>query len=288
LTRPGKNMWEMFWELIQRNWAIYKLHRTKKFTHAFGTSVSIAHLSALTKVKSYNFNEDDDHVVPLYTRITYPFTTKIINPDCIKYQKWHNKRILLPSYHELAYLHPNNFMPDENILKKYKLTKGRYVILRLSALKAHHDIGAKGITPEMKNKISNIVKDYDIIESNESKTAGRIEPWDMHHILAFAKMIISDSQTMAAEAMVLGTPSIRINSFVGKLSYLEELENKYGLGYGLLPDMTNSIIEKITYLVNDEGVKNLWTQKRQKMLAEKTDLNRWMIDFFENEIMKTL
>lgn len=29
---------------------------------------------------------------------------------------------------------------------------------------------------------------------------------------------------MAAEATILGTPSIRFNDFVGKLGYLEELE----------------------------------------------------------------
>jgi predicted glycosyltransferase len=33
-------------------------------------------------------------------------------------------------------------------------------------------------------------------------------------------LYIGDSQTMAAEAAVLGIPSIRFNSFVGKLVYL--------------------------------------------------------------------
>jgi len=286
LTKPGRNMWGMFMELIKRDWSIYRLHCKEKFTHAFGTSVSIAHLSVVSKLDSFNFCEDDDSVIPLQTKLTYPFTTKIINPDCIKYQKWHKKRILLPSYHELAYLHPNNFTPDLNILNKYGLTRGRYIIFRLSALKAHHDIGAKGITPELKEKISTIIQDYDIIESNETKTAGRIQPWDMHHVLAFAKMIICDSQTMAAEAMVLGIPSVRINTFVGKISYLEELENKYNLGFGFLPDKTSSIIEKITYLANNEDVDNLWQIKHQKMLSDKIDLNKWMIDFFENEINK--
>ena len=37
-----------------------------------------------------------------------------------------------------------------------------------------------------------------------------IDPSDMHHALAFASLYIGDTQTMAAEAAVLGTPSIRL------------------------------------------------------------------------------
>jgi predicted glycosyltransferase len=46
-------------------------------------------------------------------------------------------------------------------------------------------------------------------------------------------MYIGDSQTMTAEAAVLGTPAIRFNDFVGELSYLEELEYTFDLTYGI-------------------------------------------------------
>ncbi len=163
------------------------------------------------------------------------------------------------------------------------------MIIRLSALKAHHDTRAKGISTELLNKIKSLLTDYTIIESHELKKQYQIKPWDMHHVLAFAKIIICDSQTMAAEAMVLGTPSIRINTFVGRISYLEELENKYKLGYGILPDKKNytNILNTIKYLADDKEVDTHWQAKRQKMLSDKIDLNQWMIDFFEKEINKT-
>ncbi|MFW5803689.1 MAG: DUF354 domain-containing protein [bacterium] len=288
LSTPKNSLIGMFRELIQRNLAIFKLHKKEYFTHAFGTSVSIAHLSLFTNVISYNFNEDDDSVVPLYTNITYPFTTKIIVPDCLKYKKWEKKRILHSSYHELAYLHPNNFNPDINLIKSYNLEPKKYIIVRLSALKAHHDTGAKGISQKLLDKIKVLLSNYTIIESHELKKEHQIKPWDMHHILAYAKMIICDSQTMAAETMVLGTPSIRINTFVGKISYLEELENKYNLGYGILPEKENHkiILDTVNYLATDITVDNLWQEKRQTMLKDKIDLNQWMIDFFEKEINK--
>ena len=53
----------------------------------------------------------------------------------------------------------------------------------------------------------------------------RIKPDDIHHVLYFAEMFIGDSQTMAAEAAVLGTPSLRFSDFTGKLNYLNELES---------------------------------------------------------------
>lgn len=273
-------------ELIKRDYILWKMQKKSNFEVAFGSSESIAHISFFSKLYSVHFDEDDDEVVPLSVLLGYPFFNKIINPDCLRYSKWRNKRVLHNSYHELAYLHPNNFTPDKEILKKYNLENKKYVILRLNSLTAHHDVGAKGISNEMYLKIKEELKDYTIIESRENSKTHQIEPWDMHHVLSFAKMIICDSQTMAAEAMVLGIPSIRINTFVGRISYLEELENKYKLGYGILPltENENKILDTIKYLANDVDIESLWHEKKEKMLSEKCDLNQWMIDYFEKEI----
>ena len=61
----------------------------------------------------------------------------------------------------------------------------------------------------------------------------RINPLDMHHVMAFASLYIGDSQTMAAEAGVLGVPFVRFNDFVGRIGYLRELEDTYHLGFGV-------------------------------------------------------
>ncbi len=57
-------------------------------------------------------------------------------------------------------------------------------------------------------------------------------PSDIYHALYYADLYIGDSQTIAAEKAVLGTPALRFNDFVGKIGYLEELEHKYGLTFG--------------------------------------------------------
>lgn len=286
LSSPAKGKFGMLKELRSRNRSIFDLHLKNKFDASFGTSVSIGFLKQKYSVPSFNFNEDDDAVVRQYAYLAYPFATKIFNPDCIEFTKWKNKRVLYPSYHELAYLHPNNFKPDINIIKKYGLVEEKYVVVRLSALAAHHDVGAKGISSELLADIKNILSDYKVIESSELKKQYQIKPWDMHHVLAYAKMIICDSQTMAAEAMVLGTPSIRINSFVGKISYLEELENKYNLGFGIKPDNESDVLKTVEDMLNMKNIEETWQTRRQIMLDEKVDLNEWMINYFEKEICK--
>ncbi len=286
LSVPGNGRMGQFKELLSRDAQILQLNGKERFTLAMGTSVSIGHLSFLTggKVVSWNFNEDDDDVVALYTWLSYPFCHKVINPDCLRFSRWKSKRVLYPSYHELAYLHPDHFTPDERILEKYGLQKGRYVIFRLVSLTAHHDVGAKGISPELKDKMLSKLQGYDIIESMEGKAGNKVEPWDMHHLLAFAKMIISDSQTMTIEAAVLGVPALRINTFIDKSTVIGELEHRYRLAYGYYPDRHEEILATLTELLANSGLEDEWQKRRQHLLSEKIDFNRWMIDRFEQHV----
>ena len=285
LSKPANNLFGMFRELLLRDYEIFKLHRKYKFDFAFGTSVSMCHLSLITKVKSFNFNEDDDDIVPLYSILSYPFATKIVNPTCIKYNRWKNKRVLHNSYHELAYLHPDNFFPDKEILKKYNLYEKKYIIIRLSALKAHHDLKAKGISKDLLKKIEKLIEEcgeYIVIKSIENSRSHQIDPCDMHHVLAFAKMLISDSQSMTIEAAVLGVPAIRINTFIGKSTVIDDLENKYNLSFGFLPSQKYLILKTIKELLNDSMTDEVWLKRKKNILKDKIDFSKWMIDFFED------
>jgi hypothetical protein len=273
----------MIQELVSRDLKMISLNKTYKFDVAFGVSVSISHLSAVSKVKSYCFADDDDDVVPLYAYLTYPFATKIINPRGIRFKRWANKRVFYDSYQKLAYLHPNNFHPDINILKKYNLTPHKYILVRNSALKAHHDIGVGGINEIFWKQISPLLSGYEVITSRENQK-NQIYPWDMHHILNFAKMLLTDSQSMSVEAAVLGVPNIRFNSFAGKISCLEELEKKYDLTYAFLPNQEDKFISKTSELLSIENLKEVWQDRKDKMIHDKVEFNQWLIDFFEQNI----
>jgi len=272
----------MLSELLVRDLKTVKLHLEHKFDISFGTSVNIAHLTTLFGVPSYVFSEDDDGVIPLFAYSTYPFATGIIIPEGLKYKKWKNKRIKHKSSHKLAYLHPNNFKPNPEVLKKYSLRNKKYIITRRSSLKAHHDKNAKGISKELWEKLEPLFKNYNIIDSKEGVDNKKIDFYDMHDLLYYAKLLICDSQSMSVEAAMLGTPCVRISSFKGKINILEELENKYKLLFSYHPHQEEKIKKKVQELLKNEDTGEEFQKKKDEMLKNKVDFTKWMVEFFQN------
>ena len=278
ISQASKGLLSNFVEMLCRDTELLKLNRQHQFDLAIGTSVSIGHLSLLSNVRSLNFNEDDDDSVPLYAWAAYPFSSKIINPECLKYTRWKRKRMLHNSYHELAYLHPDDFTPDRSVPERYGFEPGNYCIIRKSSLQAHHDKHAKGLEKELWKQVIAATECLPQVISIEGKKTHQISPTDMHDMIAFSKLIISDSQTMSAEAAVLGVPSIRFSSFAGHLSYLEELEHQYGLTYGFQPLDSNRGLELLKELVASQDLSENWKSKRANMLADKSNFNKVMLD----------
>src|SRR3989344_40012 len=274
------------YEFLERTIKIIKLHKKHHFDVAIGTSVSIGYLSLLFGIKSYIFNEDDDDVVPFFVFLAYPFATKIINPVTLaKSNLFKNKRIFYNSYQKLAYLHPGNFEPDLKVLTKYRLKPYSYVLLRLSQLKAHHDLQATGLK-DVRDRIETLLqKKYRLVVSEENQKS-EFKPEHIHDIMAYAKMIVTDSQSMSVEGAVLGVPTIRYNSFGAKISVLKELEKKYNLTYGYVPGQESAFIKKIRELLNKKNVNIIWQQRKANMLEDKENLNRWMVNFFNKQFKK--
>jgi hypothetical protein len=100
--------------------------------------------------------------------------------------------------------------------------------------------------------------------------------------MAFADIFIGDSQTMAAESGVLGVPFIRYNDFVGRIGYLNELENKYNLGLGVNPSEPDRLLEVISELLLMPDRKLIFNARRKQMLSEKINLSSFLLWFIEN------
>ena len=139
------------------------------------------------------------------------------------------------------------------------------------------------------------------LEPQFEKYRIKINPLDMHHVMAFASLYIGDSQTMAAEAGVLGVPFVRFNDFVGRIGYLRELEDVYELGYGIhaTPLASDSPIRRNDGSVQPSGVEELYKRveqlvsmpseerraifqsRREKMLSDKIDCAKFLTYFIE-------
>jgi len=276
---------------LSYNWKFLNIVRKNRIDLGIGTSISLAHVSKITKMKSIIFDDDNDEVQPLFTKFAHPFADYLLSPDVLKNKRNKKDTIYYSGYHELAYLHPNRFTPDKNVLKELGIKENdTFFIMRFNVFKAHHDIGIHGLNLEQKQKLIELLKPYGKIfittereiEPELKKYQLSISPEKIHSLLYYATMFIGDSQTMTSEAAVLGTPAIRCNDFVGRISYLDEEEHKYGLTYGFKPDQFDQMIVKITELLNMPNLKQEWQIRRQKMLVDKIDVTAFMVWFVEN------
>lgn len=254
-----------------------------------GTDIVIAHVGKLLGIPSIILNEDDAVAVPLFAKYGFPYCTVALAPKSTDVGAFAEKHIQYPGYHELAYLHPDHFRVDEELVRELIASDQPHYIIRAASLTAHHDDGRTGIDDELAQKIISILAPYGkVIITAERELGAELEPYrmsfhpkHMHHVLAKASMYIGDSQTMTAEAAVLGVPSIRFNDFVGELGYLEELEHRFGLTKGIRTDQPKLLLGTVTQFLTSDHKTEL-QEKRRIMLNEMINVATFFEWFFVN------
>lgn len=286
----GSGLFAKSMRLVQTSRQIRSIIKNRRIDIAMGVSGSAVHGATFTDAASILFDDDDQAVQPLMAKFVTPLADTILSPSALAYEKL-NKAIYYPGYHELAYLHPKRFCADPNVLAKYGLNDTeKFFILRFNAFKAHHDVKEVGMSIEQKRKLVSVLRDYGRVFITSEATLDKefedhripIAHEDIHHFLAFAQMLVSDSQTMTSEAAVLGTPSFRCNSFAGRISYLEEEEKRYKLTKAYLPRQFDWMLEAIKENAQISKVNSEWESRRQRMLEEKIDVTAFWLWFIEN------
>lgn len=254
-------------------WKLYRLTRKKKYELFEGDCLTVT--GRLRGVPSILFIDDDLDVTPA-NALLYRCATAIISPHCTRLGKFDSKKIPIHSYKELAYLHPDVFVPDPRIVSSFNPGNNPYVMIRLVAMTASHDAGKSGLSDDFLQEIIRILRSkYLVFISSERPLSTQFEsmrmslpPHEIAHALYAAEMFISDSQTMTSEACILGTPSIRINDFAGRISVMEEKEKRYGLTCGFRPQEREQIVRKIREWSEIPDLKEIWNKRKQTMLNE--------------------
>lgn len=306
-----KNKLGILWDMFVRDRKILRFCRKYEIDLLTGSTPEVAHVSKFLGLYSVNTGEDDMVVVPAFAKATGPFMQTLLSPIVCDNTPLEKRSVHYPAYHELAYLHPNHFIADKAVVEGYGIdTNKPYFVMRFASLKAHHDDGISGINTEIAQRLIDILSPHGQIYITSERELEpqfepyriRINPLDMHHVMAFASLYIGDSQTMAAEAGVLGTPFVRFNDFVGRIGYLRELEDVYQLGYGIhaTPLTEESTIRRNDGSLQPSGVealynavetlvampaeerRALYAARREKMLSEKIDYAKFLTWFIEN------
>jgi len=212
--------------------------------------------------------------------------TEIWTPQCY-FKDLGAKHKKYQGLNQLAYLDPSVFKPDKSIPHSYGLLdRGKPIIIRIIKYQAAHDWKYRNKIENFDEIIKKVDRDFDIILSIESrdypkkwvKYIKNFTPSEYHHILAHSKLYIGSGASSAAEAAVLGVPSIYTNyETTGFIMWLEE---KYGIVKSIKADLLN--LENVNDFLEKE--ESEWKNVQKKILNYCINVPDFIRNLIKREI----
>jgi hypothetical protein len=227
---------------------------------------------------------NDSEIVGLTNKVVIPLTSFMITPFTFP-ETGLRKHLKADGLFEESYLHPSVLKPDPNVHSSLGLEKGEpYAVLRFVGWHANHDVGNLGFSLENKVEIAELVaKSMRVFISSEVELPEELAkyhipttPNQIHSVLHFASLYVGDSQTMATEAALLGTPAVRFNSFVGP----NDMENFKFLQNQALLHNENSfehVKDRVSLLLSASS-KPEWLERRRSYFSSKKDLDEQILE----------
>jgi hypothetical protein len=270
--------------LFKANKIIYNIARDVKpdIFLSFGSPYA-AQVSWLLRKPHISF-DDTDH--SSFEHALYiPFTKCIVTPS-VFLKDFGYKHVRFNAFMELCSLLPKYFIDEPEILAKAGINENeKYAIVRFVSWQASHDIGESGITLDDRIEIVKELSLYGrVIVSSEGEVPKELasfvfnaHPAHMHHFLKNASLIVSESLTMAAEAVFLGTPAICVST--AKAGTLDE---EVRLGLIELYRNSNGVKDRAIELFKNYSYKETFKKKVEGILADLIDPTAFMVWFIEN------
>lgn len=277
--------------VLHQDIQLLKFVRKHHIDLGISSGLVLSHVSRITRMKSFMFDDDDDAAEPLIVKYGHPLSDVVFTPDCIHRKT--KQAVYYAGTHELAYLHPKRFSPNPSVLQRAGIQKGeRFFIMRFVALKGHHDVGQQGLTLEQKKALVKLLEPHGrviitaerAIEPEFEQYRLPVPPEDIHSLMAYSSLFLGDSQTMTSEAAVLGVPALKCNTFAGRLSVPNMLEERFDLCYAYQPSQFDKMYRHVEQLLtrNPEELKKEWHSKQQRMLTELIDPTEFFVNYIES------
>jgi predicted glycosyltransferase len=199
-------------------------------------------------------------------------------------------QVQYPSYQQLAYLHPNVFTPNIEVVRRHGLVGDEPLyVVRFVEMDAYHDLSEKGFSYEAKAElIRRLAARGRVVITSEEPLPEEFQKYqlaipfeDIHHVLAYADLLVGESCSMAAEAAVLGTHGLWIaHTWRG---FINDLSDRYGLVHHFSDTQADEAIAKAEELLDRPDLKADARTRADRLLAENVDLTEWLIDFVEKD-----
>ncbi len=271
---------------------LWKFARKKKYDVFIGDA--LVYLGRLWKVPSFYPTDDVLAAVP-EQKVWFIPAHYIVAPEITDIGKYKKKKIGYAGYKALAHLHPNHFQPDISKLSKELQSGEPFFLIRCTGFGATHDINKRGIHDDLLYKLEKILAPHGkIFITSERPLPEDLEKYrinirktDMSHYIAFAKIFFGDSTTMSTEAAVLGTPSIEFDEYFYEIDQMLELQNKYQLIHCFRTNEEQQMLNKTEELLALSNLKEIYTERREKLLSETIDVSEFLTWIFENHPKST-
>lgn len=214
-------------------------------------------------------------------RIAHPFATRIYTPECF-WKDLGKKQRRYRGYHELAFLHPARFTPNDAVLETMGNPEpGRYVVLRISAWNTLHDIGMKGFGDyfdefmrELTRRISvYLVPEGGALPAEWEAHRLRIPPERFHDALAFARLVVTEGASTASESACLGVPAVYLNTTAR--GYLNDQERRYGLVSNFTD--ARAALKKTLELLDAPRDAERYRAARDRLVADHIDVTDYVV-----------
>lgn len=225
----------------------------------------------------------DSEVVTLTNKVVVPMCSTVITPATFGLD-FGKKHIRIKGFFEDCYLAPSVFQPKEEVVKQYGLKKP-YALFRFVGWYANHDVNNSGFTAEQQRTMLQLAEQkMHVYISSEKKLPDDLEKYklptpaaEIHSVLAHADLYVGDSQTMATEAALLGTPAIRSNSFVGPndMTNFIVLEKQYNLLRNIRD--YDGVVAAIQDMIQN-SCKQDWIAKKIAYFQQVGDANQQIYD----------
>lgn len=249
----------------------------------------LAHVARIRGIPMIVFDDTEDNLI--VQRIYLKSASRIVVPACFAREMGPRQR-RFPGYFELAYVHPTRFSPDPVIRKELELPgEKKIVLLRTVAWKAVHDLKHRGFgKDDLRLLVRELSKLARVVISAEGRLPPDLEPLRLrlpperiHHVMAEASLVFSEGATMAAEAAVLGVPTVHCSDL--RPGYIIDLEKRHGLLRSFdHRDLRSALDAGLAFLEAGEDVKGDLRRQKERMLAESGDVVEEMVKEIEEVV----
>lgn len=241
---------------------------------AIGLSAfQIGILSRLFNFKSLGSYDDPES--KLYFNLTRLSVHRFLIPECLGLSG--ANIVHYRGLKEWAYLSPVYFKPDKQVLKSYGLKCREYIFIRdVDTVSLNYCSQVLNIIDLLYNQgLSNVKV---ILSLENKKHVDNYSNWlilkepvkDIHSLMYFSKLVLSNGDSMAREGAVLGVPTIYCGNRTMKANQM--LIDKGLLHHIIDPKIILKYIQSNTLKINSEKQ----TERRKRFLTEWDDPNEML------------